>query len=248
MRTIGLVVAYDGTDFHGWQKQPDRRTVQGVLEDALARVLGERVRVTGAGRTDAGCHARGQVLSWSTSQTLPARAVRAEVQRLLPRDVRVVEAHEAAPGFDARRSARARRYGFRLLDRQDLLWSRFAWWPGRAVDPARLERAVRVLEGPHDFRSFQSAGSSPTATRCEMVRIGWRRWEAGLMLDIVADHFLYRMVRNLVGAALQVMERDDPGDAMRELLRDPDRGRRGGAAPPQGLCLEQVFYPEGVWA
>ena len=246
MRTLRLDVAYDGTGFHGWQIQPDQRTVQGVLEDALNEVLGERVRLTGAGRTDAGCHARGQVASFATGSSLPARSIAPMLRRHLPEDVIVREAREASPDFDARRSARGRRYAYRLLDRPDVLLQRMAWHPRRPLDGDRLSSAVRPLEGEHDCAAFAATGSTPAPTRCHLHHAGWRRWEGGLQLDLVADHFLYHMVRNVVGTALMVMDRPDPGAEIAAILASRSRAKAGPTAPPQGLCLEQVFYAPEV--
>ncbi len=246
MRTIRLDVAYDGSDFHGWQAQPDLRTVQGVLEDGLQAVLGERVRLSGAGRTDAGCHARDQVASFVTTSGLAVEAIAPLLRRHLPADLDVRGAYPCAPGFDARRGAVARRYAYRLLDRPDVLMQRFAWHPRRRLDPAALAAAVRPLEGRHDCRSFQASGCSARRTECVVHYAAWRRWEGGVQLDLVADHFLYHMVRNILGTALRVMAESDPARAMARVLAARDRRAAGPTAPPQGLCLEQVFYAAGV--
>ena len=243
MRTIRLDVAYDGTEFHGWQTQPGLRTVQGVLEEALAEVLHESVRLTGAGRTDAGTHARGQVASFRMRARLPAVALPPVLSRRLPADVTVRGAADCAADFDARRSAVARRYAYRLLDRSDVLWRRIAWFPRRRLDPRGLAQAVAPLEGAHDCAAFQASGCSSARSACVLHRASWRRWEGGLMLDIVADHFLYRMVRNVVGTALLLMAADDPAAAMARVLAGRDRRRAGPTVPPEGLSLEQVFYP-----
>lgn len=244
MRTFRLTVAYDGTAFHGWQVQPGRRTVQGVIEEALAEVMeGGDIRIAGAGRTDSGVHARGQVASFRADTHLPPRAFAPRLNRILPGDVRVVDAAEAPETFHARHSARGRRYAYRLLAAPDLLLSRIAWFAGERPDPAALERATRPLEGEHDCRSFESSGSPATRTVCRVSRARWRPWEGGVMLDIVADHFLYHMVRAVVGTALAVSSSADPAAAMRRVLAARDRQRAGRNAPPHGLCLEQVFYP-----
>jgi tRNA pseudouridine38-40 synthase len=240
-------VAYDGTDFHGWQIQPGLRTVQGTVEAALDRLeLEDRTRTAGAGRTDAGVHARGQVTSFSAVTRLPARALAPLLKRHLPPDVRVLEAAEVSAEFHARHSAVARRYAYRLLWREDLLWERFAWRPARIVAPDALERAVRVLEGEHDFAAFQASGGAPGRTVCRMMRAAWTRWDGGVRLEVIADHFLYHMVRNIVGTALAAAATDDPAGRLRALLASRDRGAGGVTAPACGLTLEQVFYaPEG---
>jgi tRNA pseudouridine38-40 synthase len=246
VRSFKLVVAYDGSGFHGWQIQPVARTVQGVLEEALKAVLDDpTLRLEGAGRTDAGVHARGQAASFQSKTRLPARALAPLLNPRLPPDVRVRSAEEVVPGFGARRCAVARRYAYRLLRDDDLLLGRFAWHPPRAFDPERLERATRTLEGEHDFSAFRSAGSSPSVPVCRVTRAGWTREEHGVRLDIAADHFLYHMVRNIVGTALAGVQTRDPAAAMREVLGSQDRSRAGVTAPACGLCLEEVFFAAG---
>lgn len=249
MRTFRLIVAYDGTAFHGWQVQPSQRTVQGVLANALESVLEvPPLRLTGAGRTDAGVHARGQVVSFESETRLPARAVGSLLARRLPRDVRVCDAVEADAGFSARHSALARRYAYRLLRNDDVLWARFSWKPMRWPDAEALAHATEPLEGERDFTALQAAGGAEVRPVCRVHRASWRTWEGGVQLDIVADHFLYHMVRNIVGTALPVAAAGDPAAAMREILASKDRRRAGPTAPPQGLTLEQVFYDRKVIA
>lgn len=246
MRTFRLTLAYDGTAFHGWQVQPRVRTVQGILEEALAKLpLAEGSRLAGAGRTDAGVHARGQVASFSAETRLPARAFAPQLNRLLPDDVRVLEAEEVDRAFHARHSARARRYRYRLMRRDDLMWRRFAWHPPRQPGADALELAVRALEGEHDFSSFQASGGPPAPPVCRVFRAGWRSWDEGVALDVIADRFLYHMVRNIIGTALEAARTADPAAAMRRVLAARDRRAASITAPAQGLSLEQVFYSNG---
>ncbi len=245
MRRIALVVAYGGAAFHGWQRQPGWRTAQGVLDAALGELLGEEVRVTGAGRTDRGVHARGQVASFETAATLPAHAIPPRLAKRLPADLRVRAAREVDAGFDARRSATGRRYAYRLLRREDLFLEPFALRPRGRWAPDAWRSATAALEGRHDFTSFESAGSPRESKVCRVIRADWSWWEGGVCLDIVADHFLYHMVRNIVGTALSVARTPDPAAAMREVLAARDRAAAGPCAPPHGLTLEEVFFPEG---
>lgn len=242
-RTFRFTVAYDGTAFHGWQRQPGQRTVQGELERALAVALGvPTVGVSGAGRTDAGVHARGQVASLRCESALPARAVAALAARELPDDVRIVDAREAAPDFHARHSARARRYAYRLLERDDVLLGRFAWCPMKPLDGGALNRASEPLLGRHDCAAFEAAGSSPANPECEIALARWERCEGGWRFDVKADHFLYHMVRNLVGTLLRAAGTDDPAEHVAGVLASRDRARAGATAPARGLCLEAVEY------
>ncbi len=245
MQVFRLHVAYDGTAFHGWQEQPGVRTVQGELKTALETVVGAPCpTLHAAGRTDAGVHARGQVVSFESSTRLPLRAFVPVLNRALPSDVRVIEARTAAAGFHARHSARARRYAYRLAHNDDVLTGRHAWYPRQRVDLSALERATRALEGTHDCSSLRSAGSGPANPVCCIMRASWSAWEDGVRLDIIADHFLYHMVRNVIGTALAAARESDPAGAMRAVLAARDRSAAGRTVPPQGLVLEQVFYDE----
>jgi len=239
-----LRVAYDGTEFHGWQRQPGCRTVQGVLEAALAALLEvEEVTLQGAGRTDAGVHARGQVASFRAQTPIPGAALKHALGPRLPQDVRVLASASASDDFDARRSALARRYSYRLLRAEDPLEERFAWRPRRWPEPVALEAATRVLEGRQDFSSFRSTGSSESNPVCDVTRARWTVWEGGLRFEIVADHFLYHMVRSIVGTALEVCAAADPAGRMRAVFAAGERSAAGPTAPARGLCLEEVMYP-----
>jgi tRNA pseudouridine38-40 synthase len=240
-----LLVAYDGTEFHGWQRQPGCRTVQGVLEEALAELLEvDDVTLHGAGRTDAGVHARGQVASFRAETPIPGAALKHALGPRLPQDVRVLASAATADDFDARRSARTRRYSYRLLRAEDPLEERFALRPRRWPELAALEAATRVIEGRRDFSSFRSTGSSESNPVCDITRARWTTWEGGLRFEIVADHFLYHMVRSIVGTALEICATADPAGRMLAVIEAQDRSAAGPTAPAHGLCLEEVTYPE----
>ena len=248
-RTFRLTVAYDGTAFHGWQKQPGVRTVQGELEGALAAVLEHPgVVVPGAGRTDAGVHARGQVASFRHETHLPARAFPPLLNRSLPRDMRVTSASEEAPGFHARHSARARRYRYQLLSRLDVLAERYAWAPHALPPLAALAATAEPLAGTHDCTAFQTASRTPADPVCRVHSARWSAREDGVCFEVVADHFLYHMVRNLVGTALAAARKPDPAAHMRAVLESRDRRLRASPAPPHGLSLEQVYFEGEAWS
>ena len=244
MRNLRLAVEYDGTEFSGWQVQPGLRTVQGGLEEALSVVLGEAVSVRGAGRTDAGCHARGQVANARTASAVPCDRVLRSLAGLLPQDVAVREVREVPLAFDARRGAVERRYEYRLLTAPAPLLRRFAWYPGFQPEPEVLEAAVQPLIGEHSFRGF--AGADPARRgdhgRCCVRRAGWREWEGGLLFEIAANRFLYHMVRNIVGTAVKISRGGLPLARVAEALAAGDRRLAGPTAPPQGVCLAGVSY------
>jgi tRNA pseudouridine38-40 synthase len=242
-RTFKLTLAYDGTAFHGWQKQPGPRTVQDELEAALRTVLGdESVTTAGAGRTDAGVHARGQVASFTHGTRLPAHALAPLLNRQLPPDVRVLVAAEMPAGFHARHSARARRYEYRLLSATDLLHERYAWAPAKLPPLASLAAAVAPLEGRHDFSAFQTVGNAFAEPVCTVHHARWSAREDGAACDILADHFLYHMVRNIIGTALDAAARPDPATHVAAVLAGRDRSRRGRTSPARALSLQRVYY------
>jgi len=239
-----MAVEYDGTEFHGWQFQPRLRTVQGELEAALTTLLREETRIVGAGRTDAGCHARGQVASFGTASAMPLERVRHSLAGLLPPDVAVYEVAEAPADFDARRGAIERWYSYRLLTRPTPLWRRYAWYPGFVPPRELLERATEPLFGVHDFRGFAGADPARNGTDgvCRVSRVEWGAWAHGWELCIVANRFLYHMVRNVVGTAVKVARGTMPVERVRAALTTADRRLAGPTAPPQGVCLERVVY------
>jgi tRNA pseudouridine38-40 synthase len=242
LRTFRLTLAYDGTAYRGWQKQPDVRTVQGELEAALARVLGEKVMTAGAGRTDTGVHARGQVVSFKADTAIPAHAFTYLVNRHLPEDARVMAAVEAPEGFHARHSARARRYEYRVLASPDILRMRSAWCPKVCPSLEVLQATAAPIRGAHDFTAFQAAGNDQAVATCDVRLAEWRPIEGGLAFDVVADHFLYHMVRKLVGTAFEAATKDDPAGHVADILASRDRRRAGRMVPAMGLSLEQVYY------
>jgi tRNA pseudouridine38-40 synthase len=237
---VKLVLAYDGTDFRGFARQPGQRTVQGVLEDALAITLRSRPRLSAAGRTDAGVHAEGQVVSFET-ETEPERIQRA-LNRMLGPEVSVVDARRAPDGFDARHAATARgyRYRVRTAPTPDPFRARYEWHRPGSYRLAWMRRAAADLVGTHDFASFcRSADRSTVRT---LRRLSVRRIGEGLEFRARADGFLHQMVRSLVGTLLAVgAGKLDPG-AMPGVLAARSRSAAGPVAPPHGLVLVSVHY------
>ena len=255
MRRIRLDIEYTGTEFSGWQMQPGRRTVQGVLGDALEEVLGEPARPHGAGRTDAGAHARGQVAHFDTDARLAVAPLARALNRALPWDVRVMRAADVRPEFDARRSAVSKEYRYRVVT-GEVMPPRaypFAILVRGPLDAARLSAAASRLVGTHDFAAFRAVGSTARTTVRSVHLSEWREGGGGLVYRIAADGFLYKMVRMLVGTLLRVGLGTLEVDAISALLgevarhdREPHgaRGARraGPAAPAKGLHLWRVRY------
>jgi tRNA pseudouridine38-40 synthase len=250
---LRLDLAYEGTDFHGWAVQPDRRTVAGVLAAGLTTLLGEAGHggMTVAGRTDAGVHATGQVCHVDVAAGAWERLAGDPLPRLaavLPPDVRVRAATLVAPEFDARFSALARRYRYRVTDapygadplrRRDTLA-----WP-RPLDLASLAAAARGLVGEHDFAAYCRRKENATTVRT-VTRLDWRRAADGVLEAVVAaDAFCQAMVRSLVGAMLAVGEGRKPPAWPVELLARTTRASEVKVAPAHGLTLVAVDYPDG---
>jgi tRNA pseudouridine38-40 synthase len=240
-----LVLEYDGAAFAGWQVQPARDTVQGALETAIARVSGRRVRVVGAGRTDAGVHAEGQVASARIETALGAERLRLALNGVLPASVVVVRASEAPESFHARRDARAKRYRYAIWNgaiRSPLRAPR-AWCLQRPLDLAAMRCAAAAFVGTHDFASFQTAGSDVATTERTLERLDVEGAAGGeMVLGFEGTGFLRHMVRNLTGTLVEVGSGRRGASEMPALLAARDRRRAGRTAPAHGLTLEWVRY------
>ena len=243
-RTVKLVIEYDGTDFAGWQRQDNRITVQEVLEGALSDHLGERIVTVASGRTDAGVHAAGQVVSFRTTSDVPPEGIQHGANARLPVTVAIRSASDVGPDFHAQRSAVAKHYRYRIFNRRvrGPLARRFAARVGTPLDEKRMARAATHLLGTHDFSSFRNAGSVETSPVRTLRRLDIQRQGEYLALEFEADGFLYRMVRNLVGTLLLVGRGSLDPDEVGAILARRDRGAAGPAAPARGLCLVEVFY------
>lgn len=243
MPRLKLLLEYDGSTFHGWQRQPDRPSVQETIESALATVLREAVRVGGAGRTDAGVHARGQVADVKVSAEPDLLRLRWSLNALLKPHVAVKEIEVVGDDFDARRSAKRRVYGYYLLNRQypSPLGAQRYWWVAQPLDRQAMREAAECLLGRHDFGAFTVDGPGVYTT----VRgIDWREMdEPGLIcLRISADSFFHHMVRLIVGTLVCVGKGKISAGKFADVLAAADITRAGSLAPAHGLVLEEVRY------
>lgn len=251
-RAVQLVLHYDGSGFAGWQRQPRQRTVQGALEDALARLCGERVAVLGAGRTDAGVHARGQAAGVRLPERWTAPAVRRALNALLPDDVWVAAAHEMRTDFHARYSAIARHYSY-YIGTDDGAHSPFRrpyeWAFTRPIERRALDAAARALIGSHVFRAFAVRNTAPSTDdhRCTVHAASWNERPGGLVFDVEANRFLHHMVRFLVATMMDIASGRRDAAIIDELLVAPDNHGASAPAPAHALFLQRVEYPADLY-
>ncbi len=244
LRNLRLVLEYDGSDFSGFQRQPNRRTVQGELETALSRLLKEPIHIIGAGRTDAGVHATGQVANFVTENPLPCRQAAAVFTAALPPDLAVREVEEVGLEFHSRRMARSRTYRYSALNRplRSARLGRFTGWVSGPLEVEPMNQAAGLLLGAYDFAAFQAAGSPAKSTFRRLLRAACKRLGDLVCITLEADAFLYQMARIIVSALFLVGAGRQPVEWMDSLLRGRDRRLAPPPAPPQGLCLVQVRY------
>ncbi len=246
VRKVKAVIEYDGTDYLGFQIQAQGATIQGELENALAMVTRERVRVVGAGRTDAGVHARGQVIHFSTAWKHSSEDLQRALNALLPEDIVVRELGIATEGFHARYSALSREYRYTVLNQplRSPLEGRFAYHFPHPLRVEAIAQASCCLIGTHDFASFGHPPQGENTVR-QVYRLDCMRQDRFVHFDIVANAFLRRMVRSIVGTLLSVGTGElSPAD-FEQILRAKDRGMAGAPAPAHGLCLMRIYYPDG---
>jgi tRNA pseudouridine38-40 synthase len=239
------VLAYDGTDYHGWQVQAGARTVQGALVEKARLRFGADTRVIGASRTDAGVHAMRQVASLTTTARIAAAGLRGALNADLPRDIRVLDAREAPTAFDARRAATGKRYAF-LIDNGPIanpLLARFAWHIPQRLDVGAMGRALLALAGRHDFGAFCAAPGREKDPVCVVRALHVIRRKERLAILLSADRYLHHMARNIVGSVVEVGRGARDVDWLGTVLESRDRRRAGSTAPAQGLVLVRVLYP-----
>jgi tRNA pseudouridine38-40 synthase len=240
MRTFKLIIEYDGTDFHGWQIQPRQRTVQGELCRAVYKATCERSTVTGAGRTDAGVHAVGQVGSFRSGTAMSPAVLRRALNGWLPADIRVRSVEEAPDGFNARFDARSRTYHYIFIRRQTALWRNHYYLATKDVDIRAMRSALADLIGEKDFTTFTTADDRSRTKRCDVTRAELLETPPLLALSLTADHFLHHMVRAIAGTVLEI-GRGKPWK-MADILAARDSSRAGQTLPPHALYLMSVRY------
>ncbi len=248
MATFKLTIAYDGSGFSGWARQPGLRTVQQVLEDGVSQILsGTPVELTVAGRTDTGVHALGQVATFELDREPPDRFA-SRINAVLPRDVSVLACEEAPEGFNARRWATSRRYRYRILTtehRTPFEEGRALWWP-QGLDRAALDACAAAIVGEHDFTAFTPTQTEHVRFKRNVLSAAWEdECEAIVAFDITADAFMRNMIRVLVGTMLEVGLGKRTVENFVSLLNGVPRDRAGDTAPAHGLYFAGVEYGDG---
>lgn len=246
-RKLKLTIAYDGTDFHGWQRQAGVRTVQAEIEEVARRVIRHPLEIVGASRTDTGVHARGQAAHLRTTTAVPTENLRRAIGQRLPDDISLAHLADVPLGFHATRHALGKLYHYRIHNdaHRPVEWhvTRYAWHVWYHLDVDRMQAAAAALVGTHDFAAFASAASTRQTTVRTIRRIEIRRHFNALLIDVEGQGFLYNQVRIMVGTLVEVGRGHWPPQCVAEILASRDRRQAGPTAPPHGLCLEWVKYP-----
>jgi tRNA pseudouridine38-40 synthase len=245
MRSIKLLIEYDGTNYRGWQVQPDGPTIQGMLEEKLSRLASERIHVIGSGRTDSGVHALGQVAHFRTQSQMDTRTIQRALNSLLPPDIVIREVEEVDEGFHARKQSKSKVYEYRILNRnlRSVFHRGYVWHIPQKLNLAEMKKATQSLIGEHDFSAFRTVGSPTRSTVRRVIRGEWKRGRDGLIrFEIEANGFLKQMVRSIIGTLVEIGKGRMKATDFRKILNSKDRKEAGPTAPAQGLFLKEVKY------
>ena len=241
-----MIIAYDGTNYVGWQVQPNGVSVQELLEKALNEITGETIRVEGSGRTDSGVHARAQVAHFDTEARMQADKFAIAINTHLPRDIRVLYSEECASDFHARFSAKQKQYSYtvQLGTHADVFTRTTSLHLHYLPDLKAMQQAAQVVVGTHDFSAFMCSGSTMENTVRTVTQSEWKRDGNLLIYTVTGNGFLYNMVRILVGTMLEIGSGKRPVSDMAHAVESGNRSDAGATAPAHGLCLMRVIYPD----
>lgn len=243
MTRFKMVLAYDGTNYAGWQTQPDIPTVQDTLENAIQKIVQQSISVVGAGRTDSGVHAEGQTAHFDLNTNQDPQSLVNGLNAVLPDDIAVLQIERVDKKFHARFDATAREYRYQIATRPHPLLRNQVWYYDRRLDTGAMRIAIESLIGDHDFGTFCKANADVNHTRCEVYDAHLvEEYDGIVIFRIRANRFLHHMVRSITGTLIEIAEHKRKAHDMISLLSNPDRKEAGSTAPAKGLILERVFY------
>jgi len=246
MPRIKMIIEYDGSNYHGFQRQDNAHTIQAEIEKQLRELSGEVVTICGAGRTDARVHARGQVIAFNTNASIPPERWALALNSFLPEDIRVLSSSAAEPNFHPQFNSISKRYAYYLYRQKSgtAFYRRYALCNSDQLDISAIDQACKSIIGRHNFQAFCASGGSSKTHERTVFNCAIREYGSILRLDVEANGFLYNMVRIIMGTLLEVGRRRIPADEIPDILKSRDRTRSGPTAPPQGLYLMGVEYPD----
>jgi tRNA pseudouridine38-40 synthase len=245
VKNFKLTIEYDGTQYHGWQRQPNGPSIQQAIETAIETMTRRKVPLIGSGRTDAGVHALGQTANFKCETRLEPDEIQKGLNSLLPRDIVIRQCRTVHPEFHARYDVQSKRYRYWILNRHlpSAIGRQYSWWIRTPLDIPAMQQAADLILGEHDFKAFEATGSPRGHTRRHVMQAHWeRQTRERITFDIAADGFLRYMVRNIVGTLVSVgLHRITPA-RFQEVLNAMDRSQAGATAPAHGLFLVEVIY------
>lgn len=242
MRNIKLLIEYDGTNFVGWQIQPNGRSVQGEIKKAIKQITGEDVNLIGASRTDAGVHARGQVANFKSQTKIPLENLKKALNSILPDDIVIHSVEDVPDDFHARYSAIEKTYRYFITQNKIAIGRNYIWFVKYEIDFQKLEECARLITGKHDFEIFSKKGTNVKNYICDVKFAEWKKENDKLIFTITANRFLYGMVRGLVGAMIDVARGRFEIDVFKKMLIEKSNQAELMHAPANGLFLEEVRY------
>ena len=245
MRIIKLIIQYDGADFSGWQIQPGKRTVQGVIQETLRKVLCEEINLLGCSRTDAGVHALGQVAHFKTDHLISLEKLHQALKRLMPADIAILKVSEEKKEFHSQRSAKRKTYRYWILNSPmgDPHLRRTSWHIPLPLNISAMKKAAKPLVGTHDFMAFRASDASTKTSVRTIYKITFGKQNKGLFyIDFTGNGFLKNMIRNIMGTLVDVGRGRETPENVKNILQSCDRKRAGMKVPAQGLFLMKIFY------
>lgn len=250
MRNIALLISYDGTDYHGWQCQPNLITVEEVLRQKVERIVNHSVKLYGGARTDSGVHAYGQVANFHTGNRIDINNLLKGLNSILPKDIRVISAEVVEDSFHARYSAKSKTYFYTILNQpfDSPFYSRYIWHIPYSINVTSMDRAIKIIKGVHDFSAFKKKNEVYHSNIREVLRAGVKKRGAFIYIVIEATGFLRFMVRNIVGTLMLIGTGRIEEKALMDILLSCEREKAGPTAPAKGLFLKQIKYPSAIWS